>query len=165
MEYSFISFEKNESSLSSSLAGVSYSAILPVVSHQNLILLCNHSNSALAIYPCLSMTRLNGLTIAKHQNKITVYNCVNSVSYCHHCPIFELLANDLLYHCICRWINRCCGFIQHKNAAFLQQGSSQTEQLSLPYTPVFSIFNHCHKHIISFLFAGRFIQICCILKN
>lgn len=34
MEYSFISFEKNESSLSSNFAGVSYSAILPVLAHE-----------------------------------------------------------------------------------------------------------------------------------
>ena len=141
MEYSFISFEKKESSLSSSLSGESYSAILPVSSHTN-----NSSNSLTFkwsnhIYKIRAVCVF--LTITKDQHKVTINHRMDSVSYCDNCPIFEFLTNYLLYHTICCRVHRCCCFVQYQNAAFLQQSPSKTEQLSLPHAPIFSIFNHC----------------------
>lgn len=104
MEYSFMSLEKNESSLSSSFDGESYSAILPGR--------CYLYVSTIPIRRRVSTVSKNiVLTVTENQDKIAVDDCMNPVSDRDHGSVLEFPADDLLYHPIGRGIDRGCRLI------------------------------------------------------
>lgn len=82
--------------------------------------------------------KLHHLPSMHHKHPITVHNGVDPVCNSKDSLILKLLSNGALQQFVCLLIHACCGFVNTQELGLGQQGSGQTQQLSLSHREGFS---------------------------
>lgn len=93
-----------------------------------------------------SMRRLNraeGGTISEGQDHVAVDDGGDAVRHGDHRAVLEVVADELLDDGVRGGVDRGRGFVQHQDAAVLQQRPPQAEQLPLSHAPVSALVRHC----------------------
>jgi hypothetical protein len=85
--------------------------------------------------------------LPRTQNKqpVTVNDSVQAVGNYEHCATLEFFSDCFLNKSISSYINSCCCLIKNKYLRPSQQSTSQTQQLALSDTKIFTRFRNLRQ--------------------